>query len=103
MYPLFVEILSARVVLAFPHSWSRFHGVALLVTGSVLSSPPRGCASGVYGPGSGEWRQQSPVSSPELRHRRLWTPSLAAGGVMLDRLADARRLILCEGVDERVS
>ncbi|CAF2332485.1 unnamed protein product, partial [Brassica napus] len=41
---LFVEILSARVVLAFPHSWSRFHGVALLVTGSVLSSPPRGCA-----------------------------------------------------------
>ncbi|KAL0659216.1 hypothetical protein Bca4012_079801 [Brassica carinata] len=45
MYPPFVEILSARVVLVFPHSWSRFHGVALLVTGSVLSSPPDGCAS----------------------------------------------------------
>ncbi|CAN6878485.1 unnamed protein product [Brassica oleracea var. botrytis] len=103
MYPPFVEILSASVVFAFPQSWSRFHGVALLITGSVLSSPPGGCASDVYGLGSGEWRQQSPDSSPERRHRRLWTLSRAAGGVTLDRLADARRLILCEGVDERVS
>lgn len=54
-------------------------------------------------PGLREWRQQSPDSYPERRHRRLWTPSRAADGVISDGLAVTRRLILCEDVDERVS
>ncbi|KAF2570894.1 hypothetical protein F2Q70_00004451 [Brassica cretica] len=77
--PSFVEILSARVVLASLRSWSWFHGVALLVIGSL--SFRHHLTVAVYTvPGLRGWRQQSPDSYPERRHRRLWTLSRAAGG-----------------------
>ena len=86
-----------------------------LLASSMVTTPEEVCLTcliALYGwwvkrvytvPGLRGWRQQSPDSYPERRHRRLWTPSRAAGGVILDGLADARRLILCVGVDLRAS